>query len=56
LALDCFCPALIPATGPALTAIQSAFFGGGLVALGSGITCGASKAIEYSTKKKKDQL
>ena len=56
LALDCFCPALIPATGPALTAIQSAFFGGGLVALGSGITWGASKSIGYSTKKKKDQL
>jgi len=56
LALDCFCPALIPATGPAFTAIQTAFFGGGVVALGSGITCGASKAIEYSTKKKKDEL
>ena len=55
-ALNCFCPALIPVTGPALTAIQTAFFGGGVVSLGSVITCGASKAIEYSTKKKKDEL
>ena len=56
LALDFFCPALIPATGPALVAVQSAFIGGGAVALGSGITCGVSQAIESSTTKEKNNV
>ena len=56
LALDCLCPALIPATGPVLVAVQSAFIGGGAVAIGSGITCGDSEAIEYSTTKKRDNI
>ena len=55
-ALECFCPALISATGLAMFAIFVLFFGGGAIALGSGITYETSKAIEYSTKKKKDKI